>query len=185
MKAAHRHHGAVAHVHVHGGRAFFQPHEGRAAIAPDRDAHGLADRQRQRRQLGAGQADRVGLLQADQPQLQRQCAEAVAAAGRLLLDEAELAEAHQVGMGLGRRHVGLAGQVLQRHRPAVVHQRQQQPPAHLDALDAARAALAIVFGAVHCRHLTPSVLLLNKMNSTLSNRLTIINRLSHNQTRSS
>ena len=40
-------------------------------------------------------------------------------------------------MGLGRAHAGLARQVLQRHRPAVVRQRTQQLAADLDALDAA------------------------------------------------
>jgi hypothetical protein len=44
-------------------------------------------------------------------------------------------------ISLGRRHVGLAGQVFQGRRPPQVNQRAQQPPAHFDALDAARFAL--------------------------------------------
>jgi hypothetical protein len=58
-----------------------------------------------------------------------------------------LPEAHQIGVGLGRRHAGFARQVLQRHRPAVVHQRQQQLAADLDALDAALGGAVGLAGA--------------------------------------
>ena len=44
---------------------------------------------------------------------------------------------HQVGVGLGRAHVGRLRQGFQGHRPAFVHQRQQQAATDLDALDAA------------------------------------------------
>ena len=96
------------------------------------------------RQLGQQRrrdAHRVGLLQADQAELQRQRPERVAAAGAVLLDQADVAEAHQVRMGLGRRHAGVGGEVFQRHRAAMVGQCVQQAAADLDALDAARPPL--------------------------------------------
>ena len=100
--AAQAHHRAVAHVHVHGGRRLLDAHHRRPAVAPHRHAHGVAERARQLADQRRGQAHRVVLLQADQPQLHGQRAQAVAARLRVLLDQPELAEAHQVGVGLGR-----------------------------------------------------------------------------------
>jgi len=110
------------------------------AVAPHGNRHRVAQRHRQFFNAWRGQAHRVVLLQADQAQLQGQGAEAVAAA--FLLHQPQLDEAHQVGMGLGRRHACLARQVFQGHRPAVRRQRHQQLATHLDALDTAWAALA-------------------------------------------
>ncbi|MNV48143.1 hypothetical protein D3C71_1400350 [compost metagenome] len=139
-RVPHRSRGAVAHGHIHGGGAFFHTDDGRAVVAPDRGRHGVADALGQRGQLGNGQAHRVHLLQADQAQLHGQGAQAVVAAHGVLLDQAQLAKAHQVGVGLGGRHVRRAGQVLERHAPAGACQHLQQLAAHLHALDAARAA---------------------------------------------
>jgi len=60
------------------------------------------------------------------------------AAQRVLLDQPQFAEAHQVGVGFGGRHVGLAGQVFQRHLPARAGQGLQQLSAHFHTLDASR-----------------------------------------------
>ena len=81
------------------------------------------------------------LLQADQAELKRQRAQAVAAARLVLHDQAQLAEAHQVGVGLGRGHAGAGGQFLQRQRAAVVGQGAQQGTADFDALDATLGGL--------------------------------------------
>ena len=54
---------------------------------PDGDAHRVAQRARQLADQGRGQAHRVVLLQADQPQLHRQRPQAVAARLRFLLDQ--------------------------------------------------------------------------------------------------
>jgi hypothetical protein len=51
-------------------------------------------------------------------------------------------------VGLGGRHAGGQRQVLQRQRPARAGQRQQQPAADLDALDAALHAAVVVFGGM-------------------------------------
>ena len=44
-------------------------------------------------------------------------------------------------MRLRRCHAGFAREVLQRHRPTMVREREQQLAADLDALDAALTAL--------------------------------------------
>ncbi|OIQ80806.1 hypothetical protein GALL_374280 [mine drainage metagenome] len=130
-------------VHCTGG--FLDAHDGRSAVAPQRDRRGVARRLRQIGQQRRGQAHRVVLLQADQAELQRQRPESVAAGG-VLLDQPELAEAHQIGMRLARGHVGFVRQVLERQRTPDMRQRQQQPAADFDALDAARAADRTVVG---------------------------------------
>lgn len=101
---------------------------------------------RQRGHERRGKVHRIGLLQADQPQLQGERTEQIVATGAVLLDQPEPAEADQVGVRLGGRHVGLPREILQRHRPAVVHQCAQQLAAHLDALDAALRAISVVSG---------------------------------------
>jgi hypothetical protein len=68
-------------------------------------------------QLGNGEAHRVHLLQADEAQLHCQLSQTIVAADRVLFDQAQLAKAHQVGVGFGWGHVGIAGQVFQRHAP--------------------------------------------------------------------
>ena len=127
----------MAHVDVHGRRRFLDAHDGGAAVAPHRQRHRVAQPLRQLAQQRRGQAHGVELLQADEAELQRQRAEPVAAGGLVLRDEAQLAVAHQVRMRLRGRHAGFARQVLQRHGTAVVGERDEQLPAHLDALDAA------------------------------------------------
>ena len=104
----------------------------------DRVAGGARELVDQRRR----EAHRVVLLQADQAHLQRERAQAVAAAIALALDQPELDEAHEIGMRLGRRHRGRACEILQRQRLAVVREGEQQAPADLDALDAARLGIA-------------------------------------------
>ncbi|MNS92963.1 hypothetical protein D3C72_1271130 [compost metagenome] len=133
----------MAHVHVHRRRRLGRAHDGRAARAPHGQRHGVADLLRQLADQRRGDVHRVGLLQADQPQLQGQRAEQIVAADAVLLDEAQPAEAHHVRVGLGGRHVRFAGKVFERHRAAVVHQRAQQLPADLDALDAALGAVGV------------------------------------------
>ena len=108
------HHRAVAHRHVHRRRRLGDAHQRRPAMAPDGDRHGVAGGARQLVDALGGQAHRVVLLQADQAHLQRERAQAVAAALGLALDQAQLDEAHQVGVGLAGGHVGGGGEVLQR-----------------------------------------------------------------------
>ena len=144
--AAQAHHRAVPHVHVHGRRRFLDAHDGGPPVAPDSDRHRVADLVRQVAQQRRRKPNRVELLQADQTQLQGQRPEPVAAAAFVLRDQAELAEAHEVRVGLGRRHAGVAREVFQGHRPARVRERQQQLPADLHALDAALLALGRFIG---------------------------------------
>jgi hypothetical protein len=131
---------------MHRRRRFGRAHDGGAARTPDRERHRVADALRDLGNQRRRNVHRVGLLQADEPQLQGQRAEQIVAAGAVLLDQAQPPEAHHVGMGLGGRHVGFARQVFQRHRPAVVHQRAQQLATHFDALDAALGGAVGVIG---------------------------------------
>jgi hypothetical protein len=140
-------HGAVPHADVHGRRSFGHADDGRPAGAPDGDGDGVADVQRQLLDDRRGQPHRVVLLQADEPQLQRQRPEAVGSAAAVLLYQPQLDEADQIGMRLGGRHAGFPRQVFQRHRPAMVGQGQQQLAADLDALNATRG-----FGFVHAEN---------------------------------
>ena len=119
---------------MHIGWAFFYQDDGGAVVAPHRNRHRGAHAQRQVRQLGNRHAHGVLLLQADQAQLQGQGAQAVVAGGGVLLDQAQLAKADQVGVGLGRRHAGRPGQVFEGHGPPGVYQRLEQLAAHLHAL---------------------------------------------------
>ena len=139
-RAPHRGRGAVAHGHMHIGRALFHLDDGRAVVAPDRHRHRRTHAQRQAGQLGNGHAHGVFLLQADQAQLHGQRAQAVVAGGAVLFDQAQLAKADQVRVRFGGRHPGGARQVFERHGPPGVHQRLEQLAAHLHALDAARGA---------------------------------------------
>jgi hypothetical protein len=66
------------------------------------------------------------------------------AADAILLHQAQLAKAHQIGVGLGRRHLGLACQILERHAPARARQHLEQLAADLHALYAARCARGLV-----------------------------------------
>jgi hypothetical protein len=132
----------MAHRHVHRRRRLGDAHQRRAAMAPDGDGHRVAGGARELVDALGGQPHRVVLLQADQAHLQRERAQAVAPALGLALDQAQLDEAHQVGVRLSGRHVGRGGEILQRQRLAVVRQREQQAAAHLDALDAARIGVA-------------------------------------------
>jgi hypothetical protein len=93
---------------------------------------------RQGGQLSNRHAHRVGLLQADEPHLNGQRPQAVMAADAILLHQAQLAKAHQIGVGLGRRHLGLACQILERHAPARARQHLEQLAADFHALYAAR-----------------------------------------------
>ncbi len=87
--AGQREHRAVPHVHVHGRRRLRHAHDGGAAVAPHRDRHRVADLLRQLGNERRGDVHRVGLLQADQPQLQSQRAEQIVAAAAVLLDQPE------------------------------------------------------------------------------------------------
>ncbi len=82
-------------------RPLLDPDDDRRAAAPDRRRYRAADLLRQRRQLGDRQPNRIDLLQADQPELDRQRPQAVVAADRILLDQAELLS--QVAGGLSQR----------------------------------------------------------------------------------
>ena len=57
------------------------------------------------------------------------------------IDQADLDEADQIRMRLGRCHAGRRRQIFQRQRAAVVGQGSQQLAADFDALDAARAGV--------------------------------------------
>ena len=133
----------MPHGHAHRRGPVFHTDDHRSGGAPHRRGNRQAGAQGKPRQLGDDESHRVDLLQADQPQLHRQRAKPVVPAERVLLDQADLAEAHQVGMRLGWRHVGRARQVLQGHGPPEPRQRLQQLAADFDALDATRAAMAV------------------------------------------
>jgi transposase len=104
------------------------------------------ERCRQRLDHRRGDAHRVGLLKAHQAHLQGQGAQAVAAIGLVLLHQADLAEAHQVGVRLGRSHASGRGQLLQGQRASSMGQGAQQLPTHLDALDATLFVFGLGFG---------------------------------------
>ncbi|MCY1382916.1 hypothetical protein D9M69_709900 [compost metagenome] len=78
-------------------------------------------------------------MQGRQPQLQRERAQFVLAGVRILPDQAEVAIADEIGMGVGARHAGGLGQCAQRQRGRVIQQREQELAAHFDGLDAAPA----------------------------------------------
>ena len=65
-------------------------------------------------------------------------AQAVAAADAVLLDELHLAEAHEIGMGLARRHACRVREAAQHHWLDRVREDPQEAPSNFDRLDAAR-----------------------------------------------
>uniref|UniRef100_UPI00372D75B1 hypothetical protein n=1 Tax=Piscinibacter sakaiensis TaxID=1547922 RepID=UPI00372D75B1 len=68
------------------------------------------------RPVEAARASATGVAERGQPDAQRRRPERVLAARGQLHDQAQLAEAHQVGVGARGRQAGGGGQVLQRHR---------------------------------------------------------------------
>ena len=104
--------------------------------APDRDRH------HQPRVLGecwrAFDGFVIGVLTAKpaEAELQRERAERIASAGGLL-DHADLAQAHQIGVELGGRNADGIGEVTQHHRRRGRGERAQDDTAGLQGLNAA------------------------------------------------
>jgi hypothetical protein len=86
-------------------------------------------------------------VQAGEAELQRRRPERITPADRILLDQPEAAEAHQVGVGARGRQPGGGGQILQRHGRGLPRQRDQQPPADLHRLHRALLAHHSLFHA--------------------------------------
>ena len=149
-------------------------HDGRAAVAPDRQRDGMAGFLRKFGHKWGGQAHRVKLLQADQAQLHGQRPQTVVAGRGVLLYQSQLAKTHKVGMRVGCCHVCCARQILERHGASTPGQCDQQPSADLHALDGALRACGF-FGVrrgkvCHFRVCT------YQMRLSLTNVKTIINR---------
>jgi hypothetical protein len=105
--------------------------------------HGDSDAEIERQgQFGDGFAgDLVGLeaAQAREAEMEREPAQAVEAALRILLDQPDLAEADDIRMRLARWHAGRVGDVAQHHRPGRIRQHRQDAAGDLDRLNAAPA----------------------------------------------
>ena len=143
-----RHHRARPHRHMQRLAALDHAHDGRPEIRPHGERHRLAGGGGERLGHRRGGLQRVRLVERGQAELQRRRAERIARRDGVLLDQAELAEAHQVGMRARRRQAGARGQVLQRGRAGLLGQRQQQPAADLDRLHRALFA-RLRFAVLH------------------------------------
>ena len=128
---------AGAHVHVHLVAALLHLHDGGAVGAPYGDGDHEADLFRE---IDDGLACETQGIEASQPrdaELQGKGTELIAPARRILLHELELAEAHQIGMGLGRRHVRHGREFAQHQGLSGIDQRRENPASDLDRLYAA------------------------------------------------
>lgn len=83
----------------------------RAMRAQDGQAQGMADARGQFSDEGQRDADGVQSLQADQTHLQRKGAKLILGSDAVLADQADIDEADQIGVGLGRAHAGIGSQV--------------------------------------------------------------------------
>ena len=132
-----RHH--VAQPQIGGDaltRRFFPMHQRRAAIAPDGQRNRVADLFHELGHELARQANRIEPRQRCKAELERCGAEVVAAAARVLHDEAEPLVAHQITVRLGRAHAGGGGDVLEHQRAVRARQRFEQRKAHFHGLNA-------------------------------------------------
>jgi hypothetical protein len=132
-----RHHRAGTQVDVYGVSGFLEADDRRPVRSPHGERRRLPDAVREGGDLRRRDAHRLEPLQARESHLESEGAQFVAAGRRILVDQAELAEAHEVRMRLRRRHAGLAREIAQHHRRPAAAQRGQQLPADLDRLNAA------------------------------------------------
>src|SRR5439155_22486014 len=83
----------------------------------------------------AAELQHVDVAQGRHAELERERAEAVAAAFALLLGETAPDQAHEIAVRLVRRHPGGGGEVLQRLRAAQLAERAREAQAGLERID--------------------------------------------------
>jgi hypothetical protein len=133
---------------VQGINRIDQTHDGGAQVAPDGQRHAVP------RLLGQGQskwrgfAHGVQILQTQQAQLNGGWAQPVVAGGAVLLDQSDLAKAHQVRVGTARWHACGTCQIAQGHGPTLRGQGLKQGAADLNGLYAP-SLFFVFFSHVH------------------------------------
>ena len=127
----------VAQAQVGGDRlrAFLPVHDGRPVVAPDGDGRRVVDALHERGHAFARQPHGVQPGQRCQAQLERGRAQVVAGGARVLGDQADALEAHEVAVRLGGAHAGVGRQVLEHLRAPGARQRLQQCKTDLDRLN--------------------------------------------------
>ena len=148
--ARQRHHCAGAQVDVQGVDRVDQAHDGGAMVAPDGQRHAVSGLLGQRQCKWCCFAHRVQILKTHQTQLNGRRAQPVVACGAVLLDQSDLAKAHQIRVRTPRRHGGGPCQIAQGHGTTVCSQGLQQGAPYFDGLYAS-AFFFVFFSHVHPR----------------------------------